>query len=332
MKVCVFGAGAVGGYLAAQLGKAPGVELFIVARGANLKAIQDNGIRVQSKDGQWSARPVAATDKPETLPPQDIVFVTLKSTAQAGSAAAIAALLAPDGHVVFVNNGIPWWWNHGLPNAGDAGPLPLLDEGGALWNLLPARTLGCVVYSANEVVAPGVVQHNGNNRWVIGEPDNSSSERVQRTVATMLAGGLGAEASTDMRREVFAKLMRNAAFNTICALTGLPVEWLTEDPSLKALVGAVIGEMKAIAAALGIDASEAAEAARRFKKRPEGMTLEQGQKPSMLQDAIARRPMEVEAILGQVCEFATQTGTPCPSARTLLALLRGLDARMKLGA
>ena len=330
MKVCVFGVGAVGGYLTARLGSAPGVELSAIARGPQLQAIRQNGIRVEAAGGEsWHATP-HATDDPASLPEQDIVFVTLKSMAQAGAAKALRRLAGDKGHVVFANNGMPWWWNHGTDTPG---PLPLLDAGGTLWNEFgPEHAVGCVIYSANEVVAPGLVRHAGNNRWVIGEPDNSASERVQRTVDMMKSVGIGAEATTKIRFEVFSKLMRNAGYNTVAALTGLPVEWFSANESVKALIYTVIDEMAAIAAALGLDMTESREAARKLKPLPEGLTFEQGPKPSRLQDVIARRPMEVEALLGQVCAFADDKGVPCPSAKALLALLRGLDMRLKMPA
>ncbi len=328
MKVCVFGTGAIGGLLAARLGSAPDVELSVVARGPQLEAIRRNGIRVETGTETWTARPAHATDDPATLAAQDVVFVTLKSMAQAGVARALRRLAGGAGHVVFVNNGIPWWWNHGTPTPG---PLPLLDAGNTLWNELgPERALGCVVYSMNEVVAPGVVRHLGNNRWILGEPDNSASERLRATVALLQSGGVGAEATTDIRHAVFAKLVRNAGYNTVAALTGLPVEWFATEPAVAGLIHTVIGEMGALATALGLDMAAACASARQLKPLRPGMTLADGQRPSMLQDVIARRPMEVEALLGQVCAFADDKGVPCPAARTLLALLRGLDLRNRL--
>jgi 2-dehydropantoate 2-reductase len=324
MKVCVFGAGAVGSYMVARLANVPGVELSAVARGGNLRALQASGVRVDAPGAEYSGRPAVATDRPETLPPQDVVFVTLKSTALPVAAPALFRLLGPGGHAVFVTNGIPWWWNHG--QTGSAGPLPLLDPEGALWNVLePQRALGCVVHSGNEIVTPGVVRHNGNNHWLVGEPDNTDSARLRRTVAVMQSAGLKAEVSTALRRDIFAKLLRNAPFNSICALTGLPLEWLATEPSVKALTLAVMDEIVAIGAARGLDVGAELAVCRQLKTPPDRMAPALGQKPSMLQDVLARRPLEVEAIFGQVCAFADETNTPCPAMHTLLPLLRGLD-------
>src|SRR3546814_843789 len=155
-KICIFGAGAVGGYLAARLIRADrGHEVSVVARGAQLHSIVNDGLRLLDQDEDFVVRPHAATDRPRELPPQDIVFVTLKAHAQPAAASDIAALLGPTGVAVFMNNGIPWWWTY-RASAPDARPLPLLDPQAALWNSVqPARALGCVVYSANEVVQIG---------------------------------------------------------------------------------------------------------------------------------------------------------------------------------
>jgi 2-dehydropantoate 2-reductase len=175
-----------------------------------------------------------------------------------------------------------------------------------------------------------VVRHAGISRWIVGEPDNRLSPRVERTVDVLQSAGIDAEVSTDIRSEVFAKLLRNAATNTVAALTGLPVEWLSVDPSLRALVHSIVDETAAVAASLGFDMRAAADAARQLKPMSPGLDFAQGQKPSMLQDVIARRPMEVDALLGQLCLFADGKGIACPTIRTVLALLRGLDTRLKM--
>lgn len=329
MKACVFGVGAVGTYLVARLARVQGIKLTAVARGDALAALQGDGVRVEAPEGTYSGRSATATDRPETLPPQDVVFVALKSNALPSVAPTLRRLVGEHGHAVFATNGIPWWWNHGQSRAG---PLPLVDPDGALWNgLTPQKALGCVVHSGNEIIAPGVIRHNGSNFWPVGEPDNENTRRLRETVDLMRAAGIGAQASTDIRREIFAKLLRNASLNSICALTGLPLEWLTQEPSVKALTLAVMEEVVAVAAAQGFDIREEAIRYRELKSPPPGLAPADGQKPSMLQDALLRRPMEVEAIIGQVCAFAAEAGVPCPSMQTALALLRGLDARRVLG-
>lgn len=323
-RVCVYGAGAVGSVVAARLAAALEAEVSVVARGAHLQAIAERGLVLRSGREELVARPAAATDTPARLPPQDLVFVTLKAMVQADHAAAIAALLAPGGAAVFMANGIPWWWQAGTP---DAAPLPLVDAGGAVWRHVgPAQALGCVVYSASEVVAPGVVRHDGGNRWLLAEAAGGTSPRLGHAVALMCRAGLSAEASPDLRREVWAKLLRNTAFNTLCALTRLPVDGLEADPALLAMADALIDEVAAIAAAHGKDvAAEAAVAhvGARYGGGREGAAL-RGLRPSMLQDVLAGRPIEVEAIAGQVQQLAHASGTPCPTLDQLVPLLRGL--------
>jgi 2-dehydropantoate 2-reductase len=331
MDVCVFGAGAIGGFMAARLAASGQANVSVIARGANLAAIRQHGLRLLSTDGDITARPAHAADRPADLGPQDVVFVTLKAYALPGCAEAIAGLLKPDGHAVFVTNGITWWWKHGRS---EPGPLPLLDPDRRLWDILtPQRVLGCVVYAPNEVVEPGVVRHTGPNRWLLGEPDGSDTARLRATVDLMNRAGLGAEASADLRREVWAKLMRNAALNPLCALTRLPVTGLSSDPGLLALGDGIIAELVAIAAAHGSpvedQAAEARAALRRGPATP-GTQPARGTRPSMLQDALAGRPTEVEAILGQLQAFAREAGVPCPAIDSVLPLMRGLDRSLRM--
>ncbi|MNK29818.1 2-dehydropantoate 2-reductase [compost metagenome] len=327
MKVCVFGAGAIGGYLAARLIHAGGEhQVSVVARGAQLRGIVDGGLRLLAQDEDFIVRPHAVTDSPCQLAPQDLVFVALKSHAQPAAARDIAALLGPDGAAVFVNNGIPWWWTYHGEAAPDARPLPLLDPQAALWNSVgPARAMGCVVYSANEIVQPGVVRHVANNQWLLGEPDRTRSPRLLAAVELMRHAGLQATAAADIRHCVWVKLLRNAPLNTICALTRLPADGLCGTPGLVDLCAAVIDEVVAIAAADGSDVSGQAENAKAALGLGAAVDGSRATiRPSMLQDVLQNRRMEVDAILGQVQAFARASATPCPTIDTLLPLLRGL--------
>jgi len=325
-KICIFGAGAVGGYLAARIGQVNAAELSVVARGAHKDAIARDGIRLDAPDGSLTVRPACVTDQPDTLPAQDITFVTVKVMAQPAIAGDLKRLVSAGGCVVFVANGLPWWWKHGTTQPG---PLPLLDPQGELWNTLtPQQALGCIVYSANEVVAPGVVRHLGNNRWVLGEPDGSASPRLQAVVDLLRRCGINAEASTDLRTEVWAKLLRNASLNSLCALTRLPVDGLAEDPDLLALAVALVDDVIAIARSQGCDVSHYREGALTQLRRggSEGSAPPvKGLRPSMLQDALAGRSLEVEAILGQPHALAVEAGVPCPALDRVLPLIRGLN-------
>jgi 2-dehydropantoate 2-reductase len=325
MDICVFGAGAVGGYLAGNIINGDAARVSLIARGDHLRAMQRDGLKIISTDGEFVAKPARLSDRVDDLPPQDIIFVTLKANALSACAADILKLLKPNGHAVFVTNGIPWWWNYGL---GPDGTLRLLDPTGDLWNgLTPARVLGCVVYAPNEVIAPGVVRHTGHDRWLVGEPNHSISERLEKTVGLLKDSHLNAAAVQDLRREVWLKLLRNTALNSVCTLTRLPIDGISAEPSLVSLVESIIDEIIAIAKAQGWDIEAEAEPARRASQSGGSLSarVATGIRPSMLQDALAGRPMEVDAIVGQVQVFAQQAGVPCPSIDHVLALLRGLQ-------
>lgn len=331
MKVCIFGAGAVGGHVAARLAHAGHAAVSVVARGAHLMAIREAGLLLRNDQGeQWQARPAAATDEPARLPPQDIVLVALKAASLPAQAGAIARLLAPGGLAVFLNNGIPWWWNHGAAaDAPSQGALPLLDPQGALWREVDgARAAGAVVHSPNEVESPGVIVHRSkhHNRFVFGLASPASSTlngpALQRLVGLFQASGLPAQASDDVRREIWHKLLVNAAGNPLSALTRLDTAARAQAPGLLQLGTAVAQEIASIAAAMGwpIAADRVIEAASVGKA--------QSMRPSMLQDVLLQRPMEVEALLGQPQAFARLQGVATPHIDVLVPLLRGLGRSM----
>ncbi|MFA5664751.1 MAG: 2-dehydropantoate 2-reductase [Burkholderiaceae bacterium] len=330
MKACIFGAGAVGSYLAARIGQADSAHLSVVARGRQLEAIRHQGIRLEAPGESITVQPASLTDQPLELPAQDVVFVALKVMAQPDAACAIRHLIRDGGCAVFAANGVPWWWKYGTARPA---ALPLLDPDAQLWDLVtPEQALGCVVYSANEVIAPGVVRHLGNNRWVLGESDSSHSDRLARIVAMLRASGVHAEASTEIRTEIWAKLLRNASLNSLCALTRLPVDGLAEDAELLALADALIDEIIAIAASQGCHVEGHRAAAREQLRRggaEGGAPAVKGMRPSMLQDALAGRALEVEAILGQAQALAAEAGVPCPTLGQVLPLVRGLDRSLK---
>jgi 2-dehydropantoate 2-reductase len=324
MKICIFGAGAVGGHVATRLAFAGHAEVSLVARGAHLAAIQAHGLTLNNDDGEsWHARIEQATDRPDTLPPQDVVLVTLKACALPAQAETIGRLLKPDSAAVFMNNGIPWWWNHGAENGG--GPLPLLDPEGGLWNAVrPERALGAVVYSSNEIESPGVITHRGakRNRFVLGGPrktGGAQKARLTEVEALFKASGLPAEVPDDLYREIWHKLLVNTAGNPISALTRLSTAQRAQDPELHQVSRGVATEIAHIAEVMGWPvAVEAIAAAVDVGK---ALNI----RPSMLQDVLLNRPMEVEALLGQPQRFARERGIPTPYIDVLVPLLRGLD-------
>ena len=324
MKVCVFGAGALGGHLAAQLIAAKNCELSLITRGTHLAAIRERGITLKVGGRELGGKPFAATDNSATLPPQDIVFVALKAQTLPAAAAAIGKLIKPDGCAVFLLNGIPWWFNHTLP--GSKGTLPLLDPDGALWReVRPERSVGSVVYSPNEVVAPGMIVNSNQNRWVFGEPDLTASARLKTIVELVRATGIDIEESTDIRRELFKKLANNASNNTLCSLTRLDSAGVSNDDGIAGLSMGIISETLAVAAKLGWDLSKEVDP-RQVATRGRGKP---GAKPSTLQDVLAGKSLEIDGLLGQTQAFARELGVATPVIDVCVPLLRGLDSSLR---
>jgi 2-dehydropantoate 2-reductase len=326
MNVCVLGAGAVGGHIAARLAAAGHAEVSVIARGAHLEAIRKNGITLKSGKEEIVGKPAAATDDPASLPKHDAVFVTVKAHSAPALAATVEKLLKPDGVAVFPLNGLPWWWNHG--KAASKGALPLLDPQGDLWNRLRERTLGCVIYSPNEVMSPGVIVHIGGNRWVIGEPSDEKTARLQAIVDLFNKSGLTAEIPSDIRGEVWRKLANNASGNSMAALTRRGHYEMASDPDLKPLGIAIMRETLEVAAAVGWDLRKEVDPEKIASRATPGPTST----PSMLQDVLLNRPIEVEAHLGQTQAFARETGVGVPTIDVVLPLLRGLDRTIRAGA
>ncbi len=326
MKVCVFGAGALGGHIAAQLIASRQAEVSVVGRGALLAAIRERGITLKIGGREVGGKAAAATDNPDSLPPQDMVFVALKAHTLPAAATAIGKLLKPDGCVVFLVNGIPWWFNHALP--GNKGTLPLLDPDGALWReVRPERVVGSVAYSPNEVVAPGVVAHSLQNRWVFGEPDValSSGARLKTVVDLVRNTGIDTTANTDIRAELFRKLANNASNNTLCSLTRLDSAGVANDDGITELSMGIIGETLRVAAGLGWDLLkdiDVKQVATRSRGKP-------GAKPSTLQDVLAGKSLEIDALLGQTQAFARELGVATPVIDVCVPLLRGLDRSLR---
>lgn len=321
MKVCIYGAGAIGGHLAARLVSSGAAEVSVVARGPHLAAMRDKGITLHAEGRSFGGPLAHATEDPDTLPAQDLVVVALKTPSQPAIARQLARLLDRGGVALFAQNGIPWWWAHGL---GLDSALPLLDPAGELWSKVGgARVLGGVISSSNAISEPGVVVNAGGRRWVIGEPDNSRSARVERVAALLASAGLDAVVSTDIRREIWRKLCINISANPVAALTRNPKARVEGLPDLAM---GLIEETLAVAAALGWDL--------RGEVDPVAIVKPQGgrqARPSMLQDVEAGRALEVDSIVGQVAAFGLEAGVPTPKIDVVLPLLRGLDAWLREG-
>lgn len=314
MKVCVFGAGAIGGHLAARLARG-GAEVSVVARGAHLAAMQARGLTVHAHDGTHVV-PVRASADPAELGPQDAVVVTVKAPALPAVAATIGPLMGPDTPVAFVMNGIPWWYflAGDVPMAGLR--LPEVDPDGVLERGIGIqRTIGGVVYSATEVIAPGVVRsEHGNIRVILGEPDGSVSDRAKALSAVLEAGGMPSPVTPDIRAAVWSKLLGNLSSGPICSLTRLGVRDSLADPALRAMARTVAEEGRAIAASLGIRIADD------VIDRVSASNMQH--KPSILQDLELGRPMEIDALFGVPLKLAALTGAAAPNLSVLVALVK----------
>jgi 2-dehydropantoate 2-reductase len=330
MRICVFGAGAIGGHLAAKL-SAAGHDVSVVARGAALQAIRINGVALRegtAADARTIAGRVRASDNPAELGAQDVVFVTTKATALSGVAPAVSALCDAKTAFVFVQNGIPWWYSIGLSKARPPAPdLSRLDPGGVLARAVaPERIIGAAVYSSNGVLEPGVVANHtwGRNMLVVGEIDDRPSERVAALRALLTAADMHSPATGDIRLSVWDKLLLNFG-SSLCVLLGEPVGAVTSDAALRAVRDRLLAEGQAIAHAHGIAPENA-------PKRPGGVQTAgaTAHKPSMLQDYELGRPMEVDAILALPCAFARAAGVAAPTLEAVHAVTARLAARKGL--
>ena len=313
LRVAVLGAGAIGAYVGAALHRG-GTEVHLVARGPHLAALQAHGVRVLSPRGDFTARP-DATDDPSGIGPVDVVFLGLKAQQYAGCDALLRPLLGPDTAVVAAQNGIPWWYFHGLAGHRLEGRrLESVDPGGAVSAVIPVRrAIGCVVYCSTEIAEPGVIRHLEGTRFSVGEPDGSVSERCRAFSAAMVAGGLKCPVEPDLRQDIWIKLMGNVAFNPLSALTGATMVQIAGHPGARRLVASMMAETLEIAQATGVKPEVSIE------RRIAGAERVGHHKTSMLQDLEAGKELELDAIIGAVVEIADLTGVPAPTLRDVHA-------------
>ena len=315
MRVCIYGAGAIGGYLGAALAGA-GVDVTLIARGPHLEAMKSNGLRLLSDGAERTIHP-ACTDDPAEAGPQDYVIVTLKAHQACEVAGRMAPLLGPDTAVVTAMNGIPWWYFHKLPGPHEDHRLESVDPGGRQWDLIgPERAIGCVVYPATEIVEPGVIRHVYGDKFTLGEPDGSISRRCLRLSEALTDAGLKAPIRDNIRDDIWKKLWGNLCFNPISALTLTTLDVITADPGTVALARNMMGEAQAIGEELGVEFRISMD------KRIAGAAQVGAHKTSMLQDLERGRPMEIDAVLTSVQELGRLTGVSTPYIDTVLALVR----------
>ncbi|MBB4267006.1 2-dehydropantoate 2-reductase [Roseospira visakhapatnamensis] len=315
-RVCILGAGAIGGYLGARLALAGTAEVSLVARGPHLEALRTHGLTLIEGDRHHTVR-VPATDTPADLGPQDYVIVTLKANAVPDAVPLLQALLGPETCVVMGVNGVPWWYFHRCPGPWEDHRLASVDPGDAQWTGIgPDRVLGCVVHPAAEVEAPGVVRHIEGTRFSLGEPSGDRSRRALVLAAALSAAGLKAPVRSDIRTEIWVKLWGNLCFNPLSALTGAPLDALCADPGTRGVARAMMLEAQAVAESLGIHVPIDVD------RRIAGAAAVGAHKTSMLQDLERGRPMEIEALVGAVAELGRLVGAATPTLDTVLALVR----------
>jgi 2-dehydropantoate 2-reductase len=315
MKICIYGAGAIGGHLAARLHRA-GAEVCVIARGPHLAAIQANGLTVHAIDGVHHAAVRASAD-PADFGKQDAVFVTVKAPALPAVAASIGPLLSTDTSVAFVMNGIPWWYFDGLAGPHEGTSLPRIDRGDALRRVLgQRRTIGGVVYSASAVTAPGVVEvEQPKSRVILGEPDGTLSERVLTLSGLITKGGISGEATANIRTEIWNKLISNLAGGTLAVLTGSAPKGVYTEPAAEQAALRMMQEATAIAQALGADPTT------NHTQRIGGQRS-MDHKPSILQDLELGRPMEIDGMFDAPLVLARLAGVAVPTLELMVALCK----------
>lgn len=322
MKICVFGAGAIGGYMGAKLAQA-GAEVSLVARGPHLAAMQERGLRlIEAERGTDVTVPVTASDSAADLGPQDYVIITLKAHSVPPVVGRMQPLIGNDTTIVWGVNGVPWWYFHKVGGQYEGTRLETLDPGNVQWDGFgPDRMLGCVVYPAAEVIEPGVVKHIEGNRFSLGEPDGTKSDRALALSQALSEAGLRAPVRPKLRDEIWVKLWGNLSFNPISALTHATLDVLCTDPGTRAVARNMMLEAQEIAEKLGVKFPIDVD------RRIEGGAAVGAHRTSMLQDLDQGRPMEIDALVGSVQELGRITDTPTPTIDTVLALIR-LRARV----
>jgi 2-dehydropantoate 2-reductase len=318
VRFAVLGAGAIGAYVGAALARG-GADVTLIARGAHLQAMATNGVRVLSPRGDFTARP-SATDDWAALRDADVVFVALKAYSLPDVAPRLGELLAPDAAVIWAQNGIPWWYFQSAPGPDGLTGLESVDPGGVIAAAVePQHNVGCVVYSATEIVEPGVIRHIEGTRFTIGEPDGSDSKRCKEISAAFAAGGLRAPVESRLRDQIWLKLIGNVAFNPITTLTGATLGELGWVPEMRALLLAIFTECAAVAERLGITFPVSLD------RRLEAGLAVGDHKTSMLQDLEAGKRLEFECMTGAVVELAEHLSEPVPSVRAVHACIKLLD-------
>jgi 2-dehydropantoate 2-reductase len=321
MKACIYGAGAIGGWIGARLARA-GHEVSVVARGATLEAVRAQGLRLSIGGETWSV-PVHASDDPAQLGPQDLVVVAVKAPALGAVAAGIGPLLGPDTAVMTAMNGVPWWFFEGWGGALAGTRLQSVDPDGRIAAAIPGRHIvGCVVHASCSLAAPGHVQHHFGNKLIVGEPAGGRSARVQALAEHLRQAGHEVELSAQIQRDAWYKLWGNMTVNPVSALTGATTDRILDDPLVLRFISDVMLEAREIGTRIGIPIAQTPEDRHQVTRKLGAF------KTSMLQDVDAGKPVELDALVTVVQELGRLVGVPTPFTDVLLGLAR-LQARVR---
>ena len=320
MKVVIVGAGAIGGYIGAKLTRA-GTDVVLVARGPHRRAMQECGLRVISPDGDFEVEPRVTGDL-ATIGQADVVVLAVKAHSLTSIAPQLRPLFGPDTVVVSTQNGIPWWYFQTHGGELDGLRLERVDPGGVIASAIePWRVVGSLVYFATDIVEPGVIRHTEGNKISFGEPNGTKSDRLRRIAALLIAAGFRCPITPRFRHEIWVKLLGNVAFNPVSALTGGTLEELAHHPDVARVIRDIMAETEAVAARLGIELSISID------QRMAGAEKVGAHKTSMLQDVEARRPLELEAVVGAVVELGARLGLPIPVTRAVYGCAKMLGEK-----
>lgn len=316
IKICIYGAGAIGGYLGVQLSLA-GQDVSLIARGTHLAAMKTNGLKLLIDGEERVTHDCLCTDDPEEAGPQDYVIVTLKAHQAYDAAERLAPLLGPDTAVVTAMNGVPWWYFHKLEGKHENHRLESVDPGGWQCKTIgPERAIGCVVYPATEIVEPGVIKHVYGNKFTLGEPDGTTSERIRKLSDAMNEAGLKAPVRDNIRDDIWIKLWGNLCFNPISALTGATLDVVATDPATRMLSRSMMLEAQKVGEALGVHFRVDVH------RRINGAADVGAHKTSMLQDLENNKPMEIDALVTSVQEMGRLVNIDTPFIDSVLGLIQ----------
>ncbi len=315
MRICIYGAGAIGGYMGALLSLS-GVDVTLVARGPHLQAMRKNGLKIIA-DGEAKTAYPKCTDNPVEAGRQDYVIITLKAPSVPKVLDAMQPLLGERTSVVTTANGIPWWYFYGLKGHWENHRLKSVDPDNRQWEQIgPERVIGCVVYPACEISEPGVIRHMEGNRFTLGEPAGEKSERCMQLSKALISAGFKSPVRSEIRNEIWVKLWGNLCFNPISVLTHATLDVIATEPGTRAMAKSMMLEAQAIGEKLGVRFGVDVE------RRIEGAAAVGAHKTSMLQDLEAGRTMEIDAMLGAVKELGELVGVATPVIDLVLALVQ----------